>query len=147
MKKRIHCLAILLFLLFQIQIQADDLTEKKIIEEAVDRYFSTWSNMDMEGYESCFHPNAIIHFERSGEVREEKLSTFIEGHKNAHAYSTERMKEIPLSKKIQYDKGIAQVTVRWKLTSNSREQYGYDYFTLIKYKKKWKVIYLIFDND
>jgi hypothetical protein len=39
MKKRIHCLAILLFLLFQIQIQADDLTEKKIIEEAVDRYF------------------------------------------------------------------------------------------------------------
>ena len=101
----------------------------------------------MEGYESCFHPNAIIHFERSGEVREEKLSTFIEGQKNAHAYSTERMKEIPLSKKIQYDKGIAQVTVRWKLTSNSREQYGYDYFTLIKYKKKWKVIYLIFNND
>ena len=58
MKKRIHCLAILLFLLFQIQIQADDLTEKKIIEEAVDRYFSTWSNMDMEGYESCFAWNS-----------------------------------------------------------------------------------------
>ena len=149
MKRIIHYSAILLFLLLvsQVQIQAEDLTEKKNIEEAIDRYFSTWSNMDMEGYESCFHPNAIIHFERSGDVREEKLSAFIEGQKNAHAYSTERMKEIPLSKKIQYDKGIAQVTVRWKLTSNSREQYGYDYFTLIKYKKKWKVIYLIFNND
>ena len=57
------------------------------------------------------------------------------------------MKEIPISKKIQFDKTIAQVSVRWKLTASGREQYGYDYFTLIKHKKKWKIIYLIFNND
>ncbi len=139
----------LFFLLFisQMQLTADDQLEKKNIDEMIDRYFTTWSNTDMEGYESCFHPNAIIHFERNGEVRQENLSNFIEGQKNAHANATEKMKEIPLFKKIQVDKNISQVTVRWKLTVSSREQYGYDYFTLIKFKKKWKIIYLIFNND
>lgn len=137
---------ILLFF-FQSSINATDLVEKKSIEELIDTYFSTWSNADIDGYESCFHPDAIIHFERNGEIKEDSLSPFIKSQKNAHAYSFEKMKEIPLSKKIQLDKNIAQVTVRWKLTANSREQYGYDYFTLVKYKKKWKIIYLIFNND
>lgn len=136
-----------LLLFFQLELGADDLAEKKNIEDLIDKYFATWSNIDMEGYESCFHPNAIIHFERSGDVKEDKLSTFIAGQKNAHAYAQEKMKEVPLSKKIQFDKGTAQVTVRWKLTANNREQYGYDYFTLIQLKKKWKIIYLIFHND
>ena len=136
-----------LLLFFQLELGADDLAEKKNIEDLIDKYFATWSNIDMEGYESCFHPNAIIHFERSGDVKEDKLSTFIAGQKNAHAYAQEKMKEVPLSKKIQFDKGTAQVTVRWKLTANNREQYGYDYFTLIRLKKKWKIIYLIFHND
>lgn len=138
---------LILLFSFQLSINANDLEEKKSVEDLIDRYFSTWSNADMVGYESCFHPDAIIHFEKSGEIKEDSLSPFIKGQKNAHAYSSEKMKEIPLSKKIQLDKNIAQVTVRWKLTTNSREQYGYDYFTLIKYKKKWRIIYLIFNND
>jgi Putative lumazine-binding len=139
-------LVVFLFLITT-QIKSDELQEKKNIEDLIERYFTTWSNADLEGYESCFHPSAIVHFERNGEVRSENLSIFIEGQKNAHQYSTEKMKEVPLSKKIQLDKNGAQVIVRWKLTTNSREQYGYDYFTLIKFKKKWKIIYLIFNND
>lgn len=138
---------LLIFIFSTASIFSDDSIDKKNIEESIDRYFATWSNADMEGYESCFHPNAMIHFERNGDVRSENLSTFIEGQKNAHQYAMEKMKEVPLSKKIQLDKNAAQVIVRWKLTTNSREQYGYDYFTLIKYKKKWKIIYLIFNND
>lgn len=128
-------------------LYSQDNSEKKSIEDAIDRYFQTWSNEDMEGYESCFHPDAIIHYERNGEINESKLKRFIEGQKNAHLNSSEKMKEIPLSKKIQIDKTIAQVTVRWKLTADNREQYGFDYFTLVKYKKKWKIIYLIFNSD
>jgi len=138
---------ILFLFSFPLSVSATELAEKKSIEELIDRYFSTWSNADMNGYESCFHPDAVIHFERDGEIKEDSLSPFIKSQKNAHTYSFEKMKEIPLSKKIQLDKNIAQVTVRWKLTTNNREQYGYDYFTIVKYKKKWKIIYLIFNND
>lgn len=147
--KLIHRIITITFLVFALQIYPDssESKEKKSIEEMIDQYFSTWSSQDMEGYESCFHSNAVIHFERNGEVREEKLTAFIDSQKRAHSFSFEKMKEIPLSKKIQIANNIAQVTVRWKLTSASREDYGYDYFTLIKHKKKWKIIYLIFNND
>lgn len=138
---------ILLFLFNSLFLYSDEILDKRNIEEAVDKYFSSWSNEDMENYEASFHPDAIIHFERNGDIHESKLKPFIEGQRNAHQSSSEKMKEVPISKKIQIDKNIAQVTVRWKLTTNNREQYGYDYFTLIKYKKKWKIIYLIFNND
>lgn len=149
MKKKIKLLLKICILLFCLQVYAEsnDALEKKSIEELIDQYFATWSNQNMEGYEACFHPEAIIHFERNGIVKEERLEPFIESQTKAHSYSFDKMKEIPISKKIQFDKTIAQVIVRWKLTAAGREQYGYDYFTVIKYKKKWKIIYLIFNND
>lgn len=145
--KLIFKLLVIIFISISLEISADDTTEKKSIQDLIDRYFATWSNQDMEGYKSCFHPSAMIHFEINGEVKEENLSPFIESQRKAHALSLEKMKEIPVSKKIQFEQNTAHVIVRWKLTSTSREQYGFDYFTLIKYKNKWRIIYLIFHND
>ena len=122
-------------------------TDKKNIEDFIDTYFKTWSAADMNGYKNCFHPNATIHFERSGSITEDKLEDFILGQTLAHKQSDKQLKEIPLSKRIMQEGNKALVIVNWKLLSDKKETTGYDYFTLIKVKGKWKIIYLIFHND
>ncbi len=121
--------------------------DKKNIEQLIDIYFKSWSEADMNSYKSCFHPKAIIHFNNLGNISESKLDEFVSGQAAAHESSPSKMKEIPLSKKIIWDNDTAQVTVRWKLTAENRESYGYDFFTLTKLKNKWKITYLIFQND
>lgn len=138
---------ILFFFLFQFCFYSNDKDDKKEIENTLDLYFSSWSKANMNEYKNLFHDTAMIQFDSGFDIKTEFLEEFIAGQTYAHKNSISKMTEIPISKKIQIESNKAQAIVRWKLTSESREQFGFDYFTLVKIKNKWKIVHLIFHND
>ena len=118
------------------------------IETFLNRYFSTWSAKDMDGYGSCFHPTARISFvESGGAAASQGLTDFLHGQKLGHERATEAMTEVPTGMKISGDGRVAQAEVRWKLTKGRDVVTGTDYFTLIKTSDGWKIGSLIFYND
>ncbi len=137
------------FLLFCILLfnclQAND---HIIVEKKIDQYFQTWSNGDMVGYKNCFHENAVIQYKSrgSGLYQTESLENFVNGQASAIAQS-EKMTEVPLSKKVTIQDGTAHAIVRWKLTAGSRISKGYDHFIWTKTDHGWKILYLYFYFD
>jgi len=118
------------------------------IETFLNRYFSTWSAKDMDGYGSCFHPTARITFvESGGNASSQGLTDFLHGQKVGHERSPEPMTEVPTAMKISGDGRVAQAEVRWKLTKGRNVVTGTDFFTLIKTAEGWKIGALIFYND
>ena len=60
----------------------------------IDRYFSTWSARDMDGYGSCFHPSArIVFVSHGGGLQADTLTDFLHGQRLAHAQSDQPMTE------------------------------------------------------
>lgn len=118
------------------------------IESFLNRYFSTWSAKDMQGYQDCFHPTARITFvESGGNAGSQGLTDFIHGQKVGHERSPEPMTEVPTGMKITGDKRVAQAEVRWKLTKGRETVTGTDFFTLIRTPQGWKIAALVFYND
>ena len=114
----------------------------------LNRYFSTWSAKDMEGYGGCFHPQARITFVGKGGVSQsDGLTDFLHGQKLSHAQATAPMTEVPTDMKITMDSRVAQAAVRWKLTKGAEIVTGTDYFTLIQTESGWKIVSLVFYND
>lgn len=112
------------------------------------RYFSTWSTRDMDGYASCFHPQARILFVGpSGQVISEGLTDFLHGQRLAHETATVPMTEKPVEMNIQGDSKIAQAVVTWVLTKGAAEQHGTDFFTLKRDGDDWKIMTLVFYGD
>lgn len=122
--------------------------EQGQIETFLQRYFSTWSAKDMEGYGMCFHPSARITFvERGGSVGAQGLTDFLHGQKLGHERSPEPMTEVPTGMKITGDARVAQAQVRWKLTKGNEVVTGTDFFTLVKTTDGWRIAALVFYND
>ena len=118
------------------------------ITNFLNRYFSTWSAKDMDGYGACFHPTARITFvQGGGSAGSQGLTDFIHGQKLGHEQSREPMVEVPTEMKITGDARVAQAEVRWRLTKGSTIVTGTDYFTLIKTSEGWKIAALVFYND
>lgn len=114
----------------------------------LERYFSTWSAKDMDGYGSCFHPTARITFvQNGGQAGSQGLTDFLHGQKLGHESSPVPMTEVPTSMKISGDARVAQAEVRWKLTKGREIVTGTDYFTLLKTPDGWKIAALVFYND
>lgn len=114
----------------------------------LNRYFSTWSAADMDGYGDCFHPLArVIFMGQKGEAKSEGLTDFLHGQKMGHAASNEPMTEVPTSMSITMEDRGAQALVRWKLTKGSTTVTGTDLFTLVFTPKGWKIMSLVFYND
>lgn len=114
----------------------------------LERYFSTWSAKDMDGYGACFHPQARVSFVQNGVPQTQGLSDFLHGQKMGHATAREPMTEVPTGMKILMDDRTAQASVRWKLTQGSRIVTGTDCFTLIKTPEGgWAIMSLVFYND
>jgi len=114
----------------------------------LNRYFSTWSAKDMDGYGGCFHPQARITFVGKGGVSQsDGLTDFLHGQKLSHAQATAPMTEVPTDMKITMDARVAQAAVRWKLTKGAEIVTGTDYFTLIQTESGWKIVSLVFYND
>lgn len=118
------------------------------VETFLNRYFSTWSAKDMDGYGSCFHPTARISFvEKGGQCGSQGLTDFLHGQKIGHERSPESMTEVPTGMKITGDARIAQAQVRWKLTKGREVITGTDFFTLLKTPDGWRIAALVFYND
>ncbi|MGV3662808.1 MAG: YybH family protein [Prosthecobacter sp.] len=113
----------------------------------LERYFSTWSAKDMDGYGSCFHEQARVSYVHEGTPRTQGLTDFLHSQKLSHSTASEPMTEVPTDMKILRDDRTAQASVRWKLTKGAEITTGTDCFTLIKTPSGWKIMSLVFYND
>lgn len=122
--------------------------EETEVRAFLERYFSTWSARDMEGYGASFDPRARIAFvTKTGDLHAEGVTDFLHGQKLAHAQAAVPMIEIPTEMKITFDARVTLASVRWKLTKGAEIVTGTDNFTLIKTATGWKIISLVFYND
>lgn len=121
--------------------------EEPQVRAFLDRYFSTWSAKDMDGYGGCFHEQARVTLVQNGAPQTQGLTDFLHGQKMSHATATTPMTEVPTDMRILMDDRTAQASVRWKLTQGARVVTGTDCFTLIKTSAGWKIISLAFYND
>ncbi|MBL9130020.1 MAG: DUF4440 domain-containing protein [Verrucomicrobiaceae bacterium] len=117
------------------------------VRSFLERYFSTWSAKDMEGYGACFHEQARVTFVQNGAPKTQGLTDFLHGQKMSHATATTPMTEVPTGMRILMDDRTAQASVRWKLTQGARVVTGTDCFTLVKTPGGWKIVSLVFYND
>ena len=122
-------------------------SKEPAVRTFLERYFSTWSAKDMDGYGACFHPQARITFVHEGRPETQGLTDFLHGQKLGHLNATTPMTEVPTGMRIMMDDRTAQAQVRWKLTQGSRIVTGTDCFTLIETPEGWKIASLVFYND
>ena len=144
--RRDVCFVILSCLLMACQPDAKSVDDGDV-RAFLDRYFSTWSAKDMDGYCSCFHEQARITFVHQGQPQTQGLTDFLHGQKLSHATTSVPMTEVPTGMKILRDDRAAQASVRWKLTKGAEITTGSDCFTLIKTSTGWKIMSLVFYND
>ena len=145
-----HFVCLILVALFSLSscTQASTHPEKSEIEGFLNRYFSTWSAKDMDGYGGCFHPTARISFvEKGGQCSGQGVTDFLHGQKLGHERSAEPMTEVPTTMKISGDRRVALAEVRWKLTKGREIVTGTDFFTLLKTPDGWRIAGLVFYND
>jgi hypothetical protein len=115
------------------------------VEEMILRYFRTWSNQDMDGYGDCFRTNACVQFiDDDGRLVTLPLGPFLASQRESHRKAAHRQTEVAESMDIRFEQKLARVVVYWKLTAGPRVEYGYDHFTLMKYKGQWKIVNLAF---
>ncbi|HCN29498.1 MAG TPA: hypothetical protein DIT64_12260 [Verrucomicrobiales bacterium] len=118
------------------------------ISAFLDRYFSTWSARDMEGYGACFDPAArVVFVEKNGRSSSQGLTDFLHGQKLGHERSPVPMKETPAAMKISGDTRVACAEVPWRLEKGREVVTGVDYFTLARDSKGWRILALVFYND
>jgi hypothetical protein len=118
------------------------------VRRFLERYFSTWSANDMEGYGACFAPEArVTYVEKNGDLLSQGLTDFLHGQKMGHETSKVVMTEVPVTMQISGDMLVAQAAVSWKLTKGSKIETGWDYFTLRKANDGWRIVSLVFYQD
>jgi pyroglutamyl-peptidase len=111
----------------------------------VERYFRSWSDQDMDAYDSCFLPEAFVQFiDDRGAVSTSGKRQFVAQQREVHRRSTDRNVEVPESVDVRMEGKLAHAVVFWKLTSGARIQKGYDHFTLVKRDGKWRIVNLVF---
>jgi pyrrolidone-carboxylate peptidase len=115
------------------------------VREMVERYFKTWSEQNMKGYEDCFLPDAVVQFiDDRGKVSTQGRAEFVAGQRDYHRTSPEKTVEVPERIEISFGGRLAHAVVYWKLTAGKRVEYGYDHFTLQKQDGKWRIVNLVF---
>jgi hypothetical protein len=118
------------------------------IRAVLNRYFSTWSARDMEGYGSCFQPQArIFYLAADGKLTNQALTDFLHEQRMTHEQATSPMSEKPLEIRIQGDARVAQAAVTWVLTIGPKQITGTDFFTLQRDGAQWKIVSLMFYGD
>ena len=113
------------------------------VKKFVERYFSTWSNNEMDAYADCFLSDAVIQFiDVKGQLQSQGKRSFIADQRTVQARSPGL--EVPETIDIRFEPNLARAVVYWKLTMNKRVEYGYDHFTLARQDGKWKIVNLVF---
>jgi pyroglutamyl-peptidase len=116
------------------------------VKEMVERYFRTWSDQDIKGYNDCFLPEACIQQLDlpSGRLMTFSRPVFIASQRQYHQTSPQRTIEVPETMDVRFEENLARVVVYWKLTAGPRTERGYDHFTLLKQEGNWRIINLVF---
>lgn len=118
------------------------------VRTLLNRYFSTWSARDMEGYAACFQPQSrVFYLARDGKLTNQALTDFLHEQKMAHQEAASPMHEEPLEMKIQGDEKVAQAAVTWVLTIGSKTVRGTDFFTVQREGDQWKIVTLVFYGE
>ncbi len=124
--------------------KATDAREAEV-RELINRYFKTWSDQDMKGYEACFMPEAVVQFiDGQGHLSTMAKPAFIASQRNYHRTSLEKTVEVPETVDIRFEQDLARVVVYWKLTAGRRLERGYDHYTLMKVDGGWRIVNLVF---
>jgi len=120
-------------------------TRPQDVEELIQRYFRTWSAQDMNGYGNCFLGNACVQYiDSDGQLDLYTLDQFLTYQRKLHRASQYRQTEAPESIDVHFESKLARVVVYWKLTAGTTTQFGYDHFTLAKYRGRWRIANLVF---
>ena len=115
------------------------------IKELIRRYFSTWSNQNMKGYDECFLRDANIQFVHpDGTLTSYNRKDFIAEQTDYHKNAVVRATEVPESIDVAFEGKLARVVVFWKLTAGARTETGYDHFTLVRSDGNWLIVNLSF---
>jgi pyroglutamyl-peptidase len=115
------------------------------IKEFIGRYFRTWSNQDMKGYDACFLPDASVQFlDPRGRLETYSRPQFIADQRAYHQRAAQRATEVAESMDVRFEAKLARVVVFWKLTAGPRIETGYDHFTLLKHEGNWRIVNLVF---
>jgi hypothetical protein len=115
------------------------------LHQFIEKYFTTWSNKNMEAYAACFDPSATIYLIENSEVaRQQNFKEFLEGQKIAHRAALYPLEEHAEDIDFFITGNMAYVRVLWKLTAGNRVSKGYDHFVISKTPAGWKIITLIF---
>jgi hypothetical protein len=122
--------------------------DTKEIKEFIGRYFRTWSEQDMKGYDACFLPDASIqHIGSRGRLSTYSRPDFIESQREYHRTSPHKTTEVAETVDIRFEERLARVVVYWKLTAGPRTSRGYDHFTLMRHEGSWRIVNLVFYGD
>lgn len=118
---------------------------EKEVRALVERYFKVWSDRDMDAYDDCFMADAVIqHVDARGQLVSIPRGKFVAGQRDAHRRSPDPMVEVPESIEIRFEQRIARAVVYWKLTAGARVEKGYDHFTLMLDRGRWRIVNLLF---
>ncbi len=131
--------------LVQSQPAKDDDPRLGEIRAFVERYFRSWSDQEMDTYDSCFLPEAFIQFiDDRGAVSTTGKRQFVAQQREVHRQAAVRNVEVPESVDVRMEGRLAHAVVFWKLTSGAKIQKGYDHFTLLKREGRWRIVNLVF---
>jgi pyroglutamyl-peptidase len=129
----------------EVQAANDEEPRLREVRAFVEHYFKSWSDQDMDAYDSCFLPEAIIQYvDDRGAVKNTSKRPFVASQREVHRNSDVRNVEVPETIDVRMEGRLAHAVVFWKLTSGQRIQKGYDHFTVMKREGKWRIINLVF---
>jgi pyroglutamyl-peptidase len=115
------------------------------VKDFIGRYFRTWSEQDMKGYNECFLPDACIQYiDSNGGLSTQSRVHFIASQTDYHRRARDRAVEVPESIEVSFEAKLARAVVYWKLTAGARIERGYDHFTLLKHEGNWRIVNLVF---
>jgi len=115
------------------------------VKEFIGRYFRTWSDQDMKGYDECFLPDACIQYlDSQGGLSTYSRLQFVADQRDYHRRAPVRATEVAESIDIRFEARLARVVVPWKLTAGPRTERGYDHFTLVRNQGNWRIVNLVF---
>ncbi len=88
---------------FVAQTKADD-PRREEVKEFIGRYFRTWSEQDMKGYDGCFLPDATIQYlDEQGQLASYGRRQFIANQAEFHKRALVKAKEVAESTDIHFE--------------------------------------------